>query len=255
MQQKKTIAILGCGWLGLKWAKQLANKGFQVKGSTRSTAKKNEFIESGIEHFVLDETHAPLDELKSFTSCDLFMIAIPSSKISKDFLASLCQYIDPEKTKIILISSTGIYRETNEILNENAPLEKLNITSPIYKTELFLQELFQGKLTILRAGGLIGYDRDPVRFAFAESVRKNPDGRINLIHVDQLMQVLDACLDDQIGHGIFNVCQAEHPTKKDYYSRCCLLANLTPPDFLIEEQESFKIIDSSKLFGVLGVEF
>ena len=255
MQQNKTISILGCGWLGFKWAKQLVQKGYRVNGSTRSSANKNEFIEAGIVHYALDETHAPADELKSFASCDLLMIAVPSSKISEVFLAKICQFLDADRIKIVLISSTGIYRETNEILDEYAPVEKLNTTSAIYKTEHFLREIFQDRLTILRAGGLIGYDRDPVRFAFAEGVRKNPDGRVNLIHADQLIKVLDACLHDQIGYGIFNVCQAEHPTKKEYYTRCCQLANLPPPEFLYDDEQFFKIIDSSKLFAVLGEEF
>ena len=48
-----TIAILGCGWLGLPLAKSLLNDGCQVHGSTTSEEKLTDLQTAGIHPFLL----------------------------------------------------------------------------------------------------------------------------------------------------------------------------------------------------------
>ena len=47
-EERKKIAILGCGWLGLPLAKSLLSKGYKVKGSTTSESKLEILENAGV---------------------------------------------------------------------------------------------------------------------------------------------------------------------------------------------------------------
>ena len=70
MNSKKTVSILGCGWLGLPLAKLLIAKGFNVKGSTTSEHKLHTLAQYGIAsilvHFNKNSSISGLSGLVAF---------------------------------------------------------------------------------------------------------------------------------------------------------------------------------------------
>ena len=51
---KKTVSVLGCGWLGKSIAVNLLKNGFLVKGSTTTIEKLDELKKLNITPFLID---------------------------------------------------------------------------------------------------------------------------------------------------------------------------------------------------------
>ena len=66
-EERKKIAILGCGWLGLPLATSLLSKGYEVKGSTTSESKLDVLKNAGISTFQIQlEEHQIIGTIEDF---------------------------------------------------------------------------------------------------------------------------------------------------------------------------------------------
>jgi nucleoside-diphosphate-sugar epimerase len=127
MENKIKISLLGCGWLGFPLALNLISRGFQVKGSTTSQDKLAIFREAGIDPFLIQFSTSGNDpDLHDFLDADILIISVPPGRKSIDGIAN---YRKMAKTitnqlriskvsKLIFISSTSVYPDSNSTLNE-----------------------------------------------------------------------------------------------------------------------------------------
>ena len=70
-EERKKIAILGCGWLGLPLATSLLSKGYEVKGSTTSESKLDVLKNAGISPFQIQlEAHQIIGNMEDFLNLD-----------------------------------------------------------------------------------------------------------------------------------------------------------------------------------------
>ena len=78
-EERKKIAILGCGWLGLPLAKSLLSKGYEVKGSTTSESKLDVLKNAGISPFQIQlESHQIIGTIEDFLKeTNVLVIDIP----------------------------------------------------------------------------------------------------------------------------------------------------------------------------------
>lgn len=251
----KSISILGCGWLGFPLAKALLLKDYKVKGSTTSHQKLNPFLANGIEPVIIQLDNLHEETLIDFLNSDYLVIAIPPSSIDLEKLGLILQQASKSNLqKLILISSTGIYHDTHSEIDENN-LAAIDKNSKLFQVESLVNSFPNLNPVILRMAGLIGYDRQPVRYGKSAKVRANPNGRTNMIHQDDAVKVIVKILESDIKNETFNCCADAHPTKKEYYSKLAEMNQTEIPVFDDVTNDSFKIVSNQKVKKSLTFEF
>jgi nucleoside-diphosphate-sugar epimerase len=268
----RQISILGCGWLGLPLAKALLKEGFLVKGSTTSAGKLEALESAGIQPFLLalDSDYVPDVFADFLVGSETLIIAIPPKLRgkNKDYsdaqnnsfvkkISNLLPFIEHSAVEnVLFISSTAVYGEVNEAINEN--------TTPIPVTEsgkqlLEIEELLVAnthfKTTILRFGGLIGPDRNPARFLAAKENVPNPDAPVNLIHQDDCIGIILKIIETRTWNTTLNAVTPFHPSRKEYYTQKALEQNMIPPTFNHENPSKGKTILSDYLIEKLNYTF
>lgn len=256
-----TISIIGCGWLGLPLGESLVKKGFTVKGSTTSTEKIDTIKAAGIQPFLL--TIDPQLEGKNsedFFDADLLFINIPpglrfnSPDYYLEQLQSLMKAVNASRIKkIIFISTTSVYAELNRELSEN----DVDKEHPLYKAEQFVLENAKDKqITILRCGGLMGYDRIPAKYFAGKKGMTTGDIRVNYVHRDDVIGIVEMVINKDSWGETFNVVSSEHPTRQEVYEKACREHGYEMPEFVTaKEPHDFKIISPQKLLDETSYQF
>lgn len=245
---KNNISILGCGWLGLALAESAISKGNIVLGSTTSRNKLDQLAAAGIIPFLIDVSELK-DNLSDFLDTDVLVIAITSKDVMS--MAKLVRQLEREKVrKVIFISSTSVYPNTNGEVTE----ETQTIDSPLAEIEqLFIKSAT--KCTVLRFGGLYGYDRQPGNFIVANKPIANPEGYINFIHRDDCIGIIERIIERDVWGEILNACCDEHPTRREFYLQEAEKVNKSPILFNEEQVSEFKIIQNAKVKRILQYSF
>lgn len=251
----KSISILGCGWLGMSLAKRCIDLNFLVKGSTTQSDKLKILEATGINPYLLQLRNLAGNDVSNFLKTDVLVIAIPPSKMDLTDLQMVLEDARKMKLqKVILISSTGIYKETNSLIDEENE-QAIDSHSKLHVIESLVLDFPELNPIILRMGGLMGYDRHPIRFAKSSAVLSNPNGRVNMIHRDDAVEIIIRLIHSQTKQGCFNCCTDEHPTKKEFYSRLAKAQNTPIPEFHDDGADSFKIISNKKIKTKLDFQF
>jgi nucleoside-diphosphate-sugar epimerase len=255
----QTVGIIGLGWLGFPLAKKLVEKGFKAKGSVRSEEKKNQIEAAGIDTIVLDVSLEQENNPSSFfEDCSVAIITIPPSKTPFNSYQSnvlkACSLF-PENCQFIFTSSTSVYAE--HVLNaieDTKILSDYNFNSQLFLTEKALQQHYRERMTILRLGGLFGEDRNPAKFLAGKTELKNPEAPVNIVHQDDVVEVIIQLIENKIAGEIFNVCCDNHETRKVFYTKQCEKLNLPAPIFS-DINDTLKCISNRKLKNALGFNY
>ncbi|MGZ3753115.1 MAG: SDR family oxidoreductase [Mucilaginibacter sp.] len=257
-----TVSILGCGWYGKALALSLIEKGHIVKGSSTSADKLKQLAKEDIIPYSVQFDADTENFDARFFKCDVLVISLPPKfrkgetagylpKI-KRIINAILQY---QITKVIYISSTGVYGDHNTEVNELTD-PKPDTESGILLLEaenLFRQES-EFKTTIIRFGGLIGPDRDPGRFFARKTNIPNGRAPVNLIHQQDCVGITNVII-EKISFGyLFNACAPAHPAKADFYYQAATKVGLAPPEF-INELKNWKIVRSINLDKTLNYSF
>ena len=243
------ISILGCGWLGKPLAECFIKDGRKVNGTTTNPIKIVSLNEIKINPFVID-INKRNNDFKSFLKTKLLVIAIPSKNI-EDFEYLISEIEKSTIKKIIFISSTSVYPLNNSITTENSPVHKTNLS----KIEQLFRVNINFKTTIIRFGGLIGFDRKPGKFFKKEIVIDRPKGYVNLIHRDDCIQIINCIITNNIWEETLNACSDSHPTRRDFYTKEFLKEGRNTPIFNESSSNSYKIISSNRLKLLLNYSF
>ena len=209
---KKTISILGCGWLGKALAIELIKKNYSVKGSTTSSHKINELKSIGIQAHLINISEFTLDS-SEFLKSDCLIIAI-TSKQSDDFKQLITLIEHSAIKEIIFVSSTSVYPLNNSVVTEASTIQ----VTPLSKIESLFLDNNKLKTTILRFGGLFGYDRQPGNFFKNDTVIKSPEGYINFIHRDDCIGIIEQLINQGVSRTILNACSGSHPKRREFYT-------------------------------------
>jgi nucleoside-diphosphate-sugar epimerase len=246
---KNNISILGCGWLGFPLALTLTKKGYSIKGSITSEIKVEKLKSNGVQPFIINLSNRE-NEFEKFLNSEVLIIAIPSKNIA-DF-KNLISHIENSKIKTILfISSTSVYPNSNSIVTENSLIKK----NPLSEIELLFKTNTNFKSTILRFGGLIGYDRKPGNFFKNGKAINYPDAFVNLIHRDDCIQIIKEIIAKNIWDKTLNACADTHPKKRDFYAKEFKKEGRNNPTFNELASNEYKIINSDQLKSILNYNF
>ncbi len=258
----KIISILGCGWLGTQLGKNLLLEGYQVKGSTVTASRVFELAEAEIKPFYL-KIEPGMVKMGSgdFFNADVLIISLPPGRdisVESVFPEQITEIIKLIRqfniTKVLFISSTSVYEETNGEVYEG---EEGNPEKPsgraLLKAENLLFNETDFQTTAIRFGGLIGPGRNPARFFTG---RNNIPGNVpvNLIHSVDCVNIILNIIEKEIWGEVFNACCPEHPNKKEFYLMACAISRLPAPHF-IEAAGKYKIVNSDKLRKRLNYSF
>ncbi len=259
---KRTVSILGCGWLGVPLGRFLADRGFLVKGSVTNADKFDSLKTAGISPFrvLIDETGIETDNT-SFFETDVLIISIPPRRIEgieRIFPAQVAQLIPVILKygirKVIFISSTSVYPENGQKAKETDVLSPDKASGKaLVLAENLLRNLIDFETTIIRFGGLIGADRNPARFLL-KSGMPIANVPVNLIHQDDCIGIIVAIIEQELWGETLNACCPEHPMKRDFYGKAAEVSGLPVPD-ISDQDEAYKIVDSSKLKSLLKYKF
>ena len=267
---KKRISILGCGWLGFPLAQRLLSDdiSLKVKGSTTSADKIEKFKASGIEGFLFNlnpEISGNDDEIKSFFDCDTLIISIPPrlSKNEPDFhprqIQSVIEHIKNSPVKEILyISSTSIYPDLNRVVVESDVVSPEQSPSPamVEAENLLINLREERNVSILRHGGLLGYNRIPGKYVKGQKDLTTGSIPVNYIHRDDSVEIITTILKKGVVNETFNIVAPLHPIRKEIYIKSCAQFGWEAPTFQEpENRPEFKIISADKLNSFYEYDF
>lgn len=259
------ISILGCGWLGLPLAKSLLQNGFSIKGSTTSLEKISLLESEGITPFLvrLEEQQISASVIDFLADSQILIINIPPklrSGSAENFVAkitTLLPFIENSTVeKVLFVSSTSVYGEDNEFITEATVLNPDSEGGrQLAIVENVLQKNNRFQTTILRFGGLISDERNPVRFLSGRENIENPDAPINLIHQDDCIGIIEKIIGLNSWDETYNAVAPFHPTRQEYYTQKATELNLALPKFAALNTIVGKTILNNKLIEVLDYSF
>lgn len=262
-----TISILGCGWLGLPLAEFLRDAGHSIKGSTTSTDKLALLKGKGISPFLL-KLSPKLDctDCDDFWNADRLVINIPPGRerdnIEEYHLHQIRSVIENVQSStvehIIFISSTSVYPPKPGIVDEvDAEQNKAGRASgnALLKAEKLLMSQDAFDTTVIRFGGLYGYDRHPAKYLAGRTNISNGNAPVNLIHRDDCIGIIGTIISKDVRGEIFNGVSDGHPPKNMYYPAAAKSLGLEPPIFNDDDGKDFKVVSNRKVKQLLTYKF
>lgn len=246
---KEKISILGCGWLGKPLAITLMKQGFAIKGSTTSEAKLSEFKEIGITPFLIRIDYLT-HNISAFLDSEILIVALPSKDI-EGFKNLICHVEKSAIKKVIFISSTSVYGNSEEVVTE----ESKTLPSALTTIEMLFKNSTHFETNIIRFAGLFGYNRKPGNFFKTGRKIPNPDGFVNMIHQNDCIQLIEKIIEKNAWNQIFNGCADTHPTRRDFYTKCAFDIGLENPEFEEVGYLQQKVISNKKSKKILGLNY
>jgi len=267
----KSIAILGCGWLGMPLAKRLLEEGYSVNGSTTSKDKLPILAEAGISPFQIDLKEQSIDgDLKAFLKgIETLIIAFPP-KLQKNpdanFVSKMAYFVNElvqtGVKNIIYVSSTSVFEDMQKgptgfrvITEDTQPDGTSKKARQLIEGENLLKDTTNFNTTILRFGGLIGRGRHPAKYLSGKKELKNAQAPVNLIHLEDCLAIMMLIITKERFGTIFHGVNPIHQSRKEYYQFKAEALDLEKPLFDNEAVSKGKVIYSRRLNTVLGFEF
>jgi len=259
-----SISLLGCGWLGFPLGKFLLSQGYEVKGSVTTTEKFPLLEAAGIQPFQLilaPELQA--ENAQNFFQSEILIINFPPKRrpdieeYHKAQIKALIPYIQNKQIKkVVFVSSTSVYPNLNrEVFEQDDHTPEKGSGKALKTVEAMLMAENSFQTTVVRFGGLVGYDRLPGRFLASKKEVSNPDAPVNLIHQDDCIEIIFKIISQGVWGETFNACADKHPIRKDYYRQAALQIGLEPPEFAVNTETDYKIINSDKMKKALHFNF
>jgi len=240
----KRVSILGCGWVGKALAKQIepfysVMVSVQSQSSLDTLEVKNKIILNSSNGFSSSE----------FYKTDVLIIAIPPRDAYLKNINTIFTHIKKD-TQVILLSSTSVYIQTKGVVREK-DTEKISNPPLMLQAEQLLQDKYSS-LLILRLGGLMGYNRVAGKYTSGKTLEH--DAYVNYVHRDDVVAIIEKCIEQNIQANCFNVVAPLRATKReiyDYNSKCYGFGKTL---FLSSEVKG-KQVSSLKLIEKVGYRF
>jgi nucleoside-diphosphate-sugar epimerase len=226
--------IVGCGYLGRRVAAIWRAAGVEVTALTRSHENANALAKQGIDP-VIGDVLLP-QTLQALPAADVALYAVGYDRRSAAPKRDVCVHgatnvlveIGARVRRLIYISSTSVYGqdagEWTDETSETCPgAEDGRIA---LAAEEAIRQLRPGSVSVLRLSGIYGPGRllrrvESVRTG--EPIAANPDGFLNLIHVEDAAQIIAHLAQQKGVHSTYLVTDDQPVRRRDYY---CLLAHL-----------------------------
>jgi len=252
--------IIGCGYLGRVVARRWLDQGHLVAALTRS--RSDELRSLGIEPVLGDVTEPSSLHLPSADTV-LYAIGLDRSagKSMRDvYVGGLTNVLDklPTPRRFIYISSTSVYGQSDgNWVDESSPTEPAEENGRIVlECEHILRERLHDAI-VLRFGGIYGPGRLIRRASIlgkGEPIATDPDGWLNLIHLeDGARAVVAAAERGELG-ATYNIADDQPVTRREFYSEMATLLAAPLPTFTPTREPTNRRINNRRMRTQLGVE-
>lgn len=243
----KIIKILGCGWLGTAIAQSLISE-YTCIVSVRTEEKKKRLEALGLQvKLVTVEENEIVDTTSFFSPADVLIISL--TPIGIPYFQQVIRAIEKNGIqKVILFSSTGIYSDCEGWVDEESPL---HIQNPKVKHLKEIEDLFLHNshfdCTILRLGGLIGTNRNPVKYLSTKNFIDKGNEPVNIVSDKEIIEIIHALLQHTIGNTIFNIVSDDHRSKEDFYKEEAATYGIDLPPFEYSEKLKNRKVSNQKI--------
>lgn len=260
---KKTISILGAGWLGLPLAETLKNNGYTVRVTTTTPSKMNTFAAKGLDAFLVSDTHFKEDELHEFfRGTDVLIITIPPNRAAggDEYVKSIAKFlpfIGQHCIKDVLFTgSTTVYLSLSGLVNEDTPITPVALMDrQIVEIENLLLQNTAFNATILRLGGLIGEDRHPVTFMAMRPEIAEANEPVNMVHRDDIIRFVQELVKKKLPNAVFNVVAPVLDDKRAFYTKAAKEFKVTLPAFVDSTAPKMRRVDGTRIVKHTGVSY
>jgi nucleoside-diphosphate-sugar epimerase len=265
LENKPSLIIVGCGFLGKAAASLFSSQGYSVLGIVRTPLTGKPPTENGYSLLSCDITDSSaVDLLTEKIPSDSFLIySVSSGKggsdsyaaIYRDGLKRLLKSWKPKQA--LFVSSTSVYgQKQGEVVTESSPTEPERETGTI---------LLEAEKVALQAGGIVarlsgiyGPGRSVLLRKFLEGTATLENGGvrlINQIHRDDAAAALLCLMKSEKASGIYNVTDDTPASQKDVYGWIAeaLKKPLPPPgpaDFNRKRGWTSKRLSNEKLHAL-----
>ncbi len=246
----KRAAIFGCGYVGTALAVALRERGVEVAALTRNRDRAAELNALGIETVIGDladhSWHAQLGDDVDAAICTVSAAAPTPEGYRLSYVDGMRSILtwaerrtEPLRT-LLYTSSTGVYAQGGgATIDETTPTEP---TSPTGKILVEAEALLLSaspkvrRWFVLRLAGIYG----PSRHYLLNALRAGqtafpgePNVRLNLIHRDDVVGALLACLaaPESVSSDVFNLCDGQPESKGAVVTWLAEQLSVAPPSF------------------------
>lgn len=246
------VCIVGMGWLGLQLANKLKAAGHELLGTVTSKEKQQRLNQEFKKVFELNINHYEDSELVQLDNIDCYIFTIPPSaadNYGEDMIHLIAKLINiSPSAKIIYTSSSSVYgSQPRTVTEESETLPESNNGVEIVKIEQFLRNHFRERSSILRLVGLVGKNRHPIKYLSGKSDLKKGKAPVNLVHAEDICDLVEHLIQKSINSGIYNVCCPEHPIKEEYYTWAAKQLQLPLPNFNPFDSQLDKIVNCNAI--------
>jgi nucleoside-diphosphate-sugar epimerase len=238
--------VIGCGYLGRRVAALWRSEGLSLSAFTRSPANAVVLAEQGIEPIVGDVLLP--ETLRALPAAEIVLYAVgfdrhaTASKrdVSVRGLANVLERLGPSVRRLLYVSSTSVYgHDAGEWIDEASDTRPTTEDGRIVLAaeEVVRQACPKGVASVLRFSGIYGPGRLLRRvetLRSREPIAANPDGFLNLIHVDDGALVVSRLARLDAAQATYLVTDDQPVRRRDYYGLLARLIRAEEPVFQCE---------------------
>lgn len=230
--------------MGLRLARFWAGRGHSVWVTSRSTSRVEEFQQGGLQGLLLDVTDV---KQATLPEVDTIVFAVGYDRSSSHGIDEvyvdglrhvLDRVVDRSLKHFIYLSSTGVYGDhEGGWVDERTPCAPIRAGGKAcWQAEQLLQThpATADRHVVLRLAGIYGPDRllQIAKLRAGEPLAVVPEAFLNLIHVDDVVRVVDRVVAEDVPlPSTLCVSDGQPVRRGDFYRHLATLAELPPPTF------------------------
>ena len=252
--------IVGCGYLGLRVARQWRDQGVRVHAITRSAERARSLAAEGLDPIIGDVTAST--GLGGLPAVDTLFWAVGFDRTAgasyRDVhVGGLGRVLDllPGDPRVVLSSSTGVWgTDDGSVVNETTPAHPTREAGRVLlEAEALLDARAGDRGTALRFAGLYGPGRLPRLddLKAGRPIAADPDSWLNLIHADDAARIVVAVAAATHARRLYVVSDGVPVRRRDWYVHLATRTGSPPPTFDTAAERTRgadKRVDPSLLF-------
>ncbi|QDV22294.1 NAD-dependent epimerase/dehydratase family protein [Aureliella helgolandensis] len=273
--------IVGCGYVGLEFAKLALAEGSRVAALTRTTSRFEQLRASGIEP--IEGSWLRPESLSNLPPFDRILVAIPH-RPEEEYgelthatgLANLVEALPEGWQRLIYLSTTGVYgeyaptsgeRQVSELqVCEETPVSPTRIGPKIaVGAENWLQaHLPDSKLTVLRLAGIYGPSRIPLvaKLKAGEPLSVPRQGHLNLVHVSDIARLIQQIGLRVLPQSMYLFSDGQPVLRETFYRFLAEQCGIPAPKFVEPAEDDTRVrratdkcIDPSRIVTTLDYKY
>lgn len=275
------VLVVGCGYVGLPLAMELARLGHTVYGLRRSAGAHELLQRAGVTPLLADITQ-PDSLAKLPRDFDWVVNCVASGgggvdeyrSLYLEGVRNLIEWLVPGRAngtpRVVYTSSTGVYGQNDgSLVDESSPTQPASETARVLvAAEQVLLAAGREKsfpAMVLRAAGIYGPERGYLlkQFLRGDARIEGAGARtLNMIHRDDLIRAIIAALERGRGGEIYNVTDDQPVSQVEFYRWLAAKLNQPLPPTIPEDAAvprkrglTNKRIANRKLKAELGFSF